>query len=131
MDQSVLVKGGKALVRALDQADYAPRFVMWVHNEEINTWKLWLVPPKSEHILDPLEFYRKLVSVMKSCRNKLYGVQAEQVEMVKDDCIAIHGLSKEMRISNLSDVYINRNMFNGYYLPEGILLRNNIEIIDI
>jgi hypothetical protein len=39
MDQSVLVSSGHALIRELDKAKLAPRFAMWVHNTEPDTWK--------------------------------------------------------------------------------------------
>ncbi len=121
MDQSTLVGSGHALVKALDSAGLPPRVAMWVHNTDIDTWKLWLVPPRG--LTDKHEFYRRLSEIATKHRVELGSLNASDTEMVLDTHPAIKGLGKFMKAPGLGSAYFSGNRFNGFYLPDGIILR--------
>jgi hypothetical protein len=124
MDQSTLVTSGQALVKALDQAGLSPRMAVWVHNNEIDSWKLWLVPPKG--MTDKHEFYRRVSEVASKHRTEVGTLSASDTEMVLDTHPAVQGLGRFLKAPNIGSVYFSGNRFNNYYLPDGIILRSNI-----
>lgn len=125
MDQSTLVTSGQALVRALDAAGLAPQLAMWVHSPDTDTWKLWVVPPVA--VKDKQEFYRKAAEIITKHRHEIGGLSTSDIEMVLATHPAIEGLSAFMRVEGLSAIHFTGNRFNGYYLPDGIILRSAIE----
>jgi hypothetical protein len=121
MDQNILVTSGQALVRALDAAGISPRAALWVHNTETDTWKLWLVPPQG--MMDKREFYRRLSEIISKNRASIAGIDASDTEMVLDTHPAMKGLARFMKAPGLGSIQFSGNRFNGYYLPDGIILR--------
>jgi hypothetical protein len=121
MDQSTLVSSGHALVKAMDDAGFRPRLAMWVHNTETDTWKLWLVPARGK--IDKADFYRRIAQIVSKQRAELGGIDASDTEMILDSHPAIAGLSRFIRAPGLNSINFAGNRFNGYYLPEGIILR--------
>jgi hypothetical protein len=121
VDQSALVSSGHALVRALDAAGLQPRFAMWVHNTDLNTWKLWLVPPSG--LTDKREFYRRVAVLVAQHRNELGGLDVSDTEMITEAHPAVKGLRGFMHAPGLTDIHFSGNSFNGFYLPDGIILR--------
>ena len=124
MDQSTLVSAGQALVKALDQAGFSPRMAVWVHNNEIDSWKLWLVPPKG--VTDKHEFYRRVSEIASKHRTEVGSLSASDTEMVLENHPAVQGLGKFLKAPNIESVYFSGNRFNNYYLPDGIILRSNV-----
>jgi hypothetical protein len=121
MDQSILVRSGKLLVEGLDHAGDRPRAAVWVHNGETDTWKLWIVLQPSAS--DQREFYRRVSEIVAKNRDQLGGIDASDVELVSESHPAIRGLAAMMRVEGLSDVHLSNNRLNGFYLPDGIILR--------
>jgi hypothetical protein len=124
MDKNLLVSSGQALVRALDAADLAPRFAMWVHNTDTDTWKLWLVPPAT--VTDKRDFYRRISSVVSNHRAELGGIDTSDTEMVVDSHPAIKGLRGFIRAPGLGSIHFAGNSFNGFNMPDGIILRSDL-----
>ena len=122
MDQNIVVKSGHALIRAMDSANFSPRIAMWVHNSETNTWKLWIVPPVS--LTDKREFYRKLADIISKNRAELAGIDVSDTEMVLDSHPAMYGLGRSIRAPGLAIISFAGNRFDGFYLPDGIILRS-------
>jgi hypothetical protein len=125
MDQGTLVTSGHALVKALDAAGLAPQLAMWVHSSDADTWKLWIVPPNS--VKGKQEFYRRVAEIITQLRDEVGGLSASDIEMVSNTHPAIIGLTSIMRVDGLSSVQFKGNRFNGYYLPDGIVLRSAVE----
>jgi len=121
MDQSILVTSGHALVKALDDAGLPPRAAMWVHNSDTDTWKLWLVP--SEGTVDKREFYRQLSEIVSKKRVELGGIDSSDTKMILDSHPAAKGLRKFIKAPGLESIQFPGNRFNGFYLPDGIILR--------
>lgn len=124
MDQNTLVAGGQALVRAMDAANLRPRVAMWVHNTDMDTWKLWLVPPKGHK--DKRDFYRRIAEIVTKHRAEFGGVDTSDTEMVPETHPAMKGLGGFVKIPDLASVYFSGNKFNGFYLPDGIILRSDL-----
>jgi len=122
MDQNTLVSGGHALVKAMDETGFHPRIAMWVHNTDVDTWKLWLVPPIGH--VDKSDFYRRIAEIVTNHRTKLSGIDASDTEMVLDTHPAMRGISQFVRAPGLLNIHFSGNRFNGFYLPEGIILRS-------
>ena len=121
MDQNVLVNSGHALLRALDNAGVPARIAMWVHHTDTDTWKLWIVPHQS--IKSKPEFYRRISEIISKDRSMFGGIDASDTEMVADSHPAMQGLGRFMKVPGLSTVAFSGNKFNGFYLPDGIILR--------
>lgn len=122
MDQAALVASGQALVKELDKTGYAPRLAMWVHSTDFDTWKLWLVPPVGKS--DKADFYRRIAQIISSNRNTFGGLDVGDTEMILDSHRAINGLKRFMRMPGLGSVHVAGSTLNGFYLPEGIILRS-------
>lgn len=121
MDQNTLVSSGHALVSALDSFGLPPRLAMWVHNTDTDTWKLWIVPHAS--IKDKHEFYRRVSQIISKNRPAFGGIDASDTEMVTASHPGVKGLARIMKAPGLSTVAFSGNRFNGFYLPDGIILR--------
>ena len=121
MDKNTLVSSGHALVSGLDDAGIPPRVAMWVHNSDMDTWKLWIVPHTS--ITDKHEFYRRVAEIASRNRSATGGIEASDTEMIRADHPAMQGLRGYIKVSGLSNMSFSGNRFNGFYLPDGIILR--------
>ncbi|HXY58656.1 MAG TPA: hypothetical protein VEH76_08750 [Methylocystis sp.] len=121
MDQGSLVSSGQALVRALDESGLPPRAAMWVHETENDNWRLWLVPPKGT--TDRRDFFLQIAKIVAENRLRLGGFDTGDARMVLDDHPAIKGLRSYMKVPGLNNIFFPGNKFEGYYLPEGIILR--------
>jgi hypothetical protein len=124
MDQSTLVSAGQALVKELDSQGFRPRVAMWVHNTDSDTWKLWMVPPVG--LTDKHEFYRRISTVVSKNRAALSGIDASDTEMISDTHPAVKGLRGFVRAAGLVSVQFAGNRFNGFYLPNSIILRFDV-----
>jgi hypothetical protein len=124
MDQEILVSGGHALVKAMDESGLTPRLAMWVHNSDMDTWKLWLVPPQG--LTDKQLFYRKLSEIVSSNREHLSGLDSSDTEMISEEHPAAKGLRRFIRAPGFSNIVFKGNMFNGFYLPDGIIIRSDL-----
>jgi hypothetical protein len=126
MDQNVLVSSGQALIKALDNAGLQVRVAMWVHNTDADTWKLWIVPPAKFEQKDKLAFYRQISEIVSKNRTVLGGIDASDTEMVLDSHPAMKGLGRFLKMPGLGNAYFSGNRFNGFYLPDGIILRSDL-----
>lgn len=121
MDTDALVKEGKRLVTLLDEAGFPPRGAMLVNNTETDTWRLWIVP--HQDLLDKAQFYRQVSSLIIDHQDEFSLLDAGDVDLRSADHPATQGLARFIRLDGLGDVHMGGNAFNGFYLPNGILLR--------
>ena len=121
MDKNNLVTEGTTLVQLLDKSKLKPRAAMWVYNSETETWRLWIVPSKDAS--DKLEFYRVLSDIISLNRDVLPGFDISDVELKQDNHPAVMGLNSFIRMEGLGSAHFSNNRFNGFYLPDGIVLR--------
>jgi len=124
VDQGVLVDGGHALIDLLDADGTPPRAVVWIINNEADTRKLWVVPHKS--VTDLREFYRRISTLVSAKRSAVHGLEASDVEMIKEDHPAITGLKFVARAPGKQVIQLTRGKFNGFFLPDSIILRMNL-----
>lgn len=108
----------------MDTAGISPRVAVWIHNTDTNTWKLWLVPPKGFN--DKRAFYRKIADILSSKQGEVAGLEVSDTEMVPDSHPAMKGLGRFLKVTGLASVFFTGNRFNGYYLPDGIILRSDL-----
>jgi len=123
MDQTLLVTLGQRLIGLLDKTAAKPRAAMWVHYPDSDTWKLWIVP--DEGIRDKREFYLIVADTL-SRNRELEGLDVSATEFVREDHPAMRGTQKILRMPGLGSAYFTANSLNGYYLPDGIVLRMDI-----
>lgn len=121
MDKGALVEEGATLVRLLDESKLKPRAAMWVYNSETDTWKLWIVP--AAEVKDKLEFYLLLSEVISKHREELPSFDISSVEFKADTHPAVRGLGTMLRMEGLGSAHLSNNRFNGFLLPDGIVLR--------
>lgn len=120
MDKEVLVASGHALVQRLDETIVRPRGAMWVHNPDNDIWRLWIVGQKG--IKEP-EFYRIVADAISKNRANLPGLDISSVELVDEAHPAIRGMRGFMRMDGLGSAYVSNNTMNGFFMPDGIILR--------
>jgi predicted dithiol-disulfide oxidoreductase (DUF899 family) len=121
VDTSLLVESGRIFLNILDSEGVKPRAAMWVHNRDTETWRLWIVPPKD--IKDKRQFYRRIAEAITKHRAKLPSLEASDTEYVLETHPAIQALSQTFQVKGTSSIYVSDNMLNGFYLPDGIILR--------
>jgi len=124
MDQNTLVSSGHALIEALENDGVPPRLAMWVNKTDTDTWKLWLVPPID--ISDKRDFYRRISRAISKNRKKMGGLDASDTEVVADSHPAVRGMKRFMRMEQPGSAFFHGNTFNGFYLPNGIVLLSNL-----
>ena len=120
MDQNLLMSSGHTLLDLLEKKGVKARAAMWVHNTDIDSWKLWIVPDKA--LTDKREFYRKVAEAISENKNAVPGIDASDTEMVSDAHPAIAALAKLFRVSDKASIYLSNNRLNNFYLTDGILL---------
>ncbi len=120
MDQNVLVNEGAKLIGWLDETIVKPRAAVWVYNSEVDSWKLWIVPAGN---VSKSEFFLKLSEVISAHRNELPGFDISEVEFKSDSHPAIDGLRGMFRLEGIGSAHLSNNRFNGFFLPDGILMR--------
>lgn len=120
MDQALLVRNGHHLLDALAQKGMPARAALWVHDLDVDSWRLWIVPPKS--VSNKHEFYRKVSEVISENGSDLAGTDASDTEMISETHPAIQGLSQMFHVSGKSSIHLKNSLMNGFYLPDGIIL---------
>ncbi len=121
MDQTSLVKSGHALIDALSEAGIAPRAAIWVYNSDTDIWRLWIVPPNT--ITDQREFYRRVTEVIARNQDKMGLLDASDIQFTKSEHPALAALARIAKVEGKGDLRIQNNMLNGFYLPDGIILK--------
>lgn len=124
MDSKVLVSEAKTLVQLMDELGVGPRGAMLVRNPETDTLRLWIVPPES--LLETRPFYAQISSIIVDHSDQFSILDAGDIDLRKEDHPAIDGLGKMFRVEGITETHLSGNMFNGFYLPDGILLRMTI-----
>jgi len=121
MDKKSLVSDGTELIKLLDQSKLKPRAAMWVYNSETEIWRLWIVPAKE--IRDKSEFYRILSDIISGHRDDFPSLDISSVEYKADNHPAVTGLGAMLHMEGLGSAHLSNNRFNGFFLPDGIVLR--------
>lgn len=121
MDTNALVSDGKKLVQWLDESKLKPRAAMWVYNSETESWKLWIVP--AVQVKDKGDFYLELSKIISAHRDEIPGFDISSVEFKTDSHPAVQGLKTMFRMEGLGSAHLSNNRFNGFLLPDGIVLR--------
>ena len=124
MDQAVLVSQAQALVRRLDETKVQPRAVMWVHQEDTDTWRLWIVPSSS--VTDKREFYRIVAATISAHADEMAGLDVGSTEYVADDHPGMKGMGRFLRMPGVGSVRFSGNRFDDFYMPDGIVIRMDI-----
>lgn len=93
---------------------------MWVYNSEADSWRLWVVPAGA---IDKAEFYLILSDVISRHRDEIPGFDISLVEFKTEKHPAVQGLGKMFRLEGTASVSVANNTFDGFYLPDGIVLR--------
>jgi hypothetical protein len=65
----------------------------------------------------------RLAEIITKNRSELGGIDASDTEMVLDSHPAMKGLKNFIRAPGLGSIHFSGNRFNGFYLPDGIILR--------
>lgn len=125
MDQAVLVKSGHTLVNELDKTGHPPQIAMWVHSPDTETWKLWIVP-SNDLASDKHAFYRVVAQTISKLRRELGDFSASDVEMASMSHPAMKGIASFINAPGLIEARFSGNQFNGFYLPDGIVLRSDV-----
>ncbi|WP_265516276.1 hypothetical protein [Nitratireductor luteus] len=123
MDQTFLVTKGQRLIELLDLTLAKPQAAMWVHYPDSDVWKLWIVPDSA--VQDKREFYRIVAEVI-SDQETLAGLDVSATEFIREDHPAIRGMQRVLRMPGVGDAHFTGNTFNGYYLPDGIVIRMDV-----
>jgi len=126
MDTNTLVTSGHSIVEAMDRANISPKLAMWVHNEESETWKLWLLPQSINVKIDAQNFYRKMSVLISENRPNLGGIDISDLELIPPKHPVIEGMKRFIRAEGLNSIHLSGNTYNGFYLPDGILLRSTL-----
>jgi hypothetical protein len=125
MDTSVLVNQAQVLTKLLDDTIVRPQAVMWVHHQDTDTWKLWIVP--SSDVIDKREFYRIVAQTISDAGGRLQGLDVGMTEFVSDTHPAMQGMSNFLRLEGVGGATFTGNRFNDFYLPDGIVIRMALE----
>lgn len=121
MDKTTLVTNGHRLLDLLLTAGIRSRAALWVHNPEVDIWRLWIVP--NPDLTDKREFYRRVAEVISANRNDLPGMDVSDIEYVSDKHPAVRALSLLVKVTTGASVQMSNTNFGGFYLPDCIILQ--------
>lgn len=121
LDNHTLVKDGHELVRLLEIEGIGVRAALWVHSNDTSIWQLWIVP--QHDFKDKRQFYHKISLILSKNREVFSNIDAADVEMVAETHPALPALSKFIRIEGFDSAHISNNIFNEFFIPDGIILR--------
>ena len=124
MDKALLVSQGQALTARLDETKAKPRAVMWVHHPDTDAWRLWITPDKA--ISDKREFYRLVAETITKNPTELAGLDVGATEYVTADHPAMKGMGRFLKMPGLGSAHFSGNRFNGFFLPDGIVIRMDL-----
>lgn len=115
------VAGAQKLLSLLEGVGLQIRAALWVLNPDVGIWRLWLTPltPHS----DKREFYREIAKTVAEHRTEVCGLDTSDIELIHAEHPALKGLRSFLRIEGFSSVRFSKNMLNGYYLPDAVILR--------
>lgn len=123
MDKNLLVKSGSEFLRLLDATKAKPQFMMWVLHAESDTWKLWVVPANEK--LDGREFYGAVSKVISENFSSLAGLDSSSIELKDVHNPAVKALGSFVHFP-FGTSHFSNNTFDGFYLPDGIILRSDL-----
>lgn len=124
MDTTALVNEAKLLVQLLDDAGHPPKGAMLVENAETNIWRLWIVPPES--LSDKLEFFALISSLIIRNQESFSLIDSGDVDFRPSSQFVVQALSKVIRIDGMGVAHFSGNAYNGFPLPNGIILRMSL-----
>ena len=114
-----MVNSGHDLVEALDGKGLPIGAAVWVHNTDVDTWKLWLVPRSKT---DKREFYRKVAEAISNDRIRFLDIDTSDTELIEKGHPAIDALNGFAKVSGRRSIHMANNMLNGYYMTDGIVV---------
>lgn len=120
MDQYLLVEAGTNLVEALERNGVRLKAAVWVHLADDADWRLWLVPAAK---VERRAFYRRVAEVIAAGEADFHGLSASDTQMIDEHHPAIVALRAHGQVNGHTPARLATTMLNGFYLPEGIVLR--------
>lgn len=120
MDSYLLVEAGQNLVEALERNGVPLKAAVWVRLAETEDWRLWLVPAAK---VERRAFYRRVAEVVAAGEADFHGLSASDTQMIDEDHPAIVALRANGQVNGRPPTRLATTMLNGFYLPEGIVLR--------
>ncbi|MEF2552158.1 hypothetical protein VQ042_12410 [Aurantimonas sp. A2-1-M11] len=97
---------------------------MWVHQEDTDTWRLWIVP--SSVVADKREFYRIVAETISRHNDEMQGLDVGSTEYVDVSHPGMKGMANFLHLPGLGNARFSGNRFNGFYMPDGIVIRMDI-----
>ncbi len=119
MDQNRMVRNGHDLVNALDGKGMHVGAAVWVHNTNVDTWKLWVVPRSKT---EKREFNRQVAEAISNDKMRFADINASDTELVDRNHPAISALNSFAKVTGQSSMSMTNNMLNGYYMTDGIIV---------
>ncbi|GGD93169.1 hypothetical protein GCM10011390_09910 [Aureimonas endophytica] len=111
---------GHLFLDELDKTRFRPDAALWVHDTDLDAWRLWVVPavPKP----DKHEFYRTVSTVLSRAGSRI-DLSPSAVRLVPFDHPAIRALAAIYGGDRQGDLSLSSNMLNGFFIPDGIVIR--------
>lgn len=123
MDHETLVNAARTLISGLENHGTAVRGAMWVHLKETDSWRLWIV---SKPQTDKKEFYAAVASQLPMVEKEHPDFSISDVELKADSDPVILALARMIAVDGISAISLSRNMVDGVYTPDGIMLRMSL-----
>lgn len=121
MDTTALVKEAHKLIQLMDSSGFSPQGAVLVNSSETGSWRLWIIPPNE--LVDKKLFYGKISSIIVDNQSEFSAIDAGDVDQILADHPAIGGISQMFKITGFSEIHVSGSTFNGFYIPEMIVLR--------
>lgn len=129
MDTDALVRVGHRLLSLLDAAGMPPCMAIWMHNLEVDVWKLWMVPPirrnKNENI-GKEQFFLNLSKIISGNRAEFSDFDIGMVAYQTVRNPLVEAIGHLFRAPGFARAHINNSKFNGLLIEECIILRSDL-----
>jgi len=116
-----MIKKGRALLKALDQANVSINAALWVREDD---WKLVIAGP--EEINGPRAFYSKIQKVLRRLPEE-ERISLSKVFIVPRNHVLLRMAGQAFHIEGDEGGYVSGTTVNGYRLPDMLIYRLRVK----
>ncbi len=123
MDQELLVKETSRLIELMDTASIPPKGVLLVRDLGSGNWRIWIVPPSQFQKKRKRDFNAEVTFLLLRNQSEFSALTNSIIDLRFPEYPAIKILGKICRAEGITRIEFTACIFNGFSLPDSIILR--------
>jgi PHD/YefM family antitoxin component YafN of YafNO toxin-antitoxin module len=115
------IEAGRELVRLLDDAGFPVTGAAWIHDSDMDEWRLVIRTPKAaQNLLEALREVRQVMDAKGDLRHRL---DLARVKLVPPNDRLLQVMERMVHVSGVSTVRFSRNVVEGMYIGDAVIYR--------